>query len=191
MYSVNLKLPTIDNGITIFANCIPVTSTEPEAAMKFLNLLYGSEELVNLLAYGIEGEHYVKIEDGKIAYPEGVDPSTSKYPGDQSYMYGNAMLTYFHETHTVQSHDEEIAFRDIAEPMSCLGFNYNPQNVKNEAAACTSVLNEYVNGLTLGALDPSVELPNFLEKLEKSGIDRVIAEKQEQYENWKKGKEAE
>lgn len=191
VYSVNLKLPTIDNGITIFANCIPVTSTEPEAAMKFLNLLYGSEELVNLLAYGIEGEHYVKTEDGKIAYPEGVDPSTSKYPGDQSYMYGNALLTYFHETHTVQSHDEEIAFRDIAEPMSCLGFNYNPQNVKNEAAACTSVLNEYVNGLTLGALDPSVELPNFLEKLEKSGIDRVIAEKQEQYENWKKGKEAE
>ncbi len=191
VYSVNLKLPIIDSGITIFANCIPVTATEPEAAMKFLNLLYGSEELVNLMAYGIEGEHYVKTEDGKIAYPEGEDPSTSKYPGDQSYMYGNAMLTYFHETHTVQSHEEEIAFRDMAEPMSCLGFNYNPQNVKNEAAACTSVLNEYVNGLTLGALDPSVELPKFLDKLEKSGIDKVIAEKQKQYENWKKSKETE
>lgn len=85
-----------------------VLSTEPEAAMKFLNLLYGNEELVNLLAYGIEGEHYVKTEDGKIAYPEGIDPSISKYRGDQSYMYGNAMLTYFHETHTVQSHEEEI-----------------------------------------------------------------------------------
>ena len=48
---------------------LPVTCKEPEAAMRFLNLMYTNEQVVNLLAWGIEGEHYVLREDGSVSLP--------------------------------------------------------------------------------------------------------------------------
>ncbi len=41
---------------------INAKSKNPEKAMEFLNLLYSDPEVVNLLDYGIEGKHYVKVE---------------------------------------------------------------------------------------------------------------------------------
>ena len=183
-YSVDLKKPTIDTAeITKFAYCIPVTSTEPEAAMKFLNMLYTNEELVNLMAYGIEGEHYVTEDNGNIAYPEGVTAANSPYPADQNYMYGNMWLLKMHEPVTLTM-DQMRAFTEEATPVSCLGFSYDPTNVKTEVAACSSVLEEYCDGLEKGQLDPQTTLPEFIEKLENSGINNIIAEKQSQYDAW-------
>ncbi len=185
-YYVNLRKPSIsNNSITLFANCIPTTATEPEAAMKFLNLLYSDADVVNLMAYGVPGEHYVEKEDGWIAYPEGVDASNSKYPGDQNYMYGNTFLLTNHETYTTQSAEEGMAYDAEASITNCMGFNYSSDKVKNEVAACSAVLNEFRNGLEMGAMDPSVELPAFLEKLEKSGINVILEEKQKQLDEWK------
>ncbi|MDO5425580.1 MAG: ABC transporter substrate-binding protein [Eubacteriales bacterium] len=184
-YYVNLRQPSISNGsITLFANCIPTTSTEPEAAMEFLNLLYSDPDVVNLMAYGIEGEHYVETEDGWIAYPEGTDASNSKYPGDQSYMYGNTFLLKNHETYTTQTAEEGMAYDAQATISNCMGFNYDPSTIKNEVAACSAVLAEFRTGLEMGAIDPATELPAFLEKLEKSGINEIIAEKQRQLDEW-------
>ncbi len=186
-YNVNLRKPSISNGsITLFANCIPTTCTEPEAAMKFLNLLYSDEEVVNLMAYGISGEHYVEVEDGWIDYPEGVDASNSKYPGDQVYMYGNTFLLKSHKVYTTQSAEEGMAYDAEASISGCMGFNYDPGNVKNETAACSAVLTEFRTGLEMGAINPETELPAFIEKLEKSGINEVLAEKQRQLDEWKK-----
>lgn len=185
-YYVNLRKPSIsNNSITLFANCIPTTATEPEAAMKFLNLLYSDADVVNLMAYGIKGEHYVENEDGWIEYPEGVDASNSKYPGDQNYMYGNMFLLANHVDYTTQTAEESMAYDEGAFVTNCMGFTYSSDNVKNEVAACSSVLNEYRNGLELGAMDPSVEIPKFLDKLEKSGINKILEEKQRQLDEWK------
>lgn len=186
-YYVNLRKPSIsNNSITLFANCIPTTATEPEAAMKFLNLLYSDADVVNLMAYGVKGEHYVEKEDGWIGYPDGVDASNSKYPGDQNYMYGNAFLLANHETYTTQTVEEGMQYDEGAFLTNCMGFNYSSDEIKNEVAACSAVLNEFRNGLELGAMDPSVELPKFLEKLEKSGINTILEEKQKQLDEWKK-----
>lgn len=186
-YYVNLRKPSISNSsITLFANCIPTTTTEPEAAMKFLNLLYSDADVVNLMAYGVKGEHYVEKEDGWIGYPEGVDASNSKYPGDQTYMYGNVFLLANHETYTTQTVEEGMKYDEGAFLTNCMGFNYSSDRIKNEVAACSAVLNEFRTGLEMGAMDPSVELPAFLEKLEKSGINVILEEKQNQLDEWKK-----
>ncbi|MBO9608448.1 MAG: DUF3502 domain-containing protein, partial [Paenibacillaceae bacterium] len=39
--------------------------------------------------------------------------------------------------------------------------------------------------LSIGAVDPDVELPKFLEKLKNAGADAIIAEKQKQLDAWK------
>ena|GEM_PF-5275520 len=50
------------NSLTQMTWALPVTCDEPVAAAKFMNLLYTDKEVVNLLNYGVEGIHYVKME---------------------------------------------------------------------------------------------------------------------------------
>ena len=63
-----------------------------------------------------------------------------------------------------------------------LPFDSTP--VKNEVAACTNVVNEFSISITSGLVDPETTIPEFVKKLEASGIDKIIAEKQSQLNEW-------
>ncbi|HPW42148.1 MAG TPA: DUF3502 domain-containing protein, partial [Bacillota bacterium] len=56
--------------------------------------------------------------------------------------------------------------------------------VKNEIAAVNNLWDKYVPALETGSIDPEVNVPKFLEELKAAGIDKVIAEKQEQLNEW-------
>ena len=71
---------------------IPVTAKEPEAAMKFLNMMYTDERIVNLLNYGIENEDYIVDEDGRFSYPEGKDMNSVGYYNGYTWLFGNQFL---------------------------------------------------------------------------------------------------
>jgi putative aldouronate transport system substrate-binding protein len=75
-----------------------------------------------------------------------------------------------------------------AAPSPLLGFSFNPEPVNSELAQCKSVVDEFLPGLENGAVDPSALLPQFLDKLEKAGASRLIAEMQKQIDAWKKTK---
>lgn len=181
---IPLKLPTISTSSVIkLANCIPNVSTEPEASMKFLNLLYTNEELVNLMCYGIEGINYIVEEDGRLNYPVGMDESTSGYPPVQPWMYGNYMLSKYWSG-TVITHEDEERFNDVAVVSPCYGFIFDGTKVQNQITICTAVVSNYANGLQMGVLDPVIYLPKFLEELENGGIGNIIVEKQEQLDAW-------
>lgn len=181
---IPLKLPTISTSSVIkIANCIPKNSSEPEAAMKFLNLLYTNEELVNLMCYGIEGSNYIVEEDGRLNYPEGTNESTSGYSPSQPWMYGNYMLSKYWSG-TVITHEDEERFIDSASVSPCYGFVFDSTDVQRQIVVCTSVVAEYANGLQMGILDPREKLPEFLKALEKSGIQDIIDEKQRQLNVW-------
>ena len=47
------------------------------------------------------------------------------------------------------------------------------------------IRDRFRTGLEMGAMDPATELPAFLKKLEKSGINVIIEEKQKQLDEWK------
>ena len=64
--------------------CIASTSKVPEAALKFLDLTFTDDEVINLLIYGLEGRDYVKNEDGTVSYPEGQDAATVPYTAQLS-----------------------------------------------------------------------------------------------------------
>ena len=50
--------------------CIPVTCQEPEAAAKFIDLLYSDADVMNLLTWGIEGRDYTVNEEGEAVKAE-------------------------------------------------------------------------------------------------------------------------
>ncbi|MFK4996899.1 extracellular solute-binding protein [Bacillus sp. N9] len=66
-------LPT--SRATSMMMSIPRNSKHPEKAMEFMNLLYTDADIMNLIANGIEGKHYVLKDNGVITRPEGLTES--------------------------------------------------------------------------------------------------------------------
>ncbi|HZG84037.1 ABC transporter substrate-binding protein [Paenibacillus sp.] len=163
---------------------IPRNSQHPEKAMEVLNLLYTDETFVNLIDYGLEGKHYVKLEDGRIDYPQGVDRNNSPYPGNWNFLFGNMYLAYVKLPNEVEFHEINKASHENAIRSKALGFNFDPNPVRTQYAAVRSVLDKYKLGLETGMLDPAKVLPEFIAQLKVAGIDEVIAEKQKQLDEW-------
>ena len=167
---------------------IPTTSAHPENAMKFLNLLYSDEKLINLMAYGIEGEHYVvsDSEKGFITFPEGVDSKTDTFYTNMSFGIGNQFLGYLWEGNSEHLWSETKEFNDTAKPSPAMGFAFDDTNVVNEVTACNNVMSKYAISLEAGCVDPAVVLPEFQKALKDAGIDKIIEENQRQITEWKK-----
>ena len=184
--SIKLVQPYINtsdvNGIGF---AISATSKHPEAAMKFLNEMYTNPDVVNLLAWGIEGTHYEVQDDGTIDFPEGLDAATTTYGLNMDWFFGNQFLTYIwgkgRDT-TIYSRLE--ANNKNAQFSPVMGFSYDSTPVSTEIAALTNVKNQYLPGLACGSLNPETELPKFLQALEDAGLQKVIDEKQAQLDAW-------
>ncbi len=170
---------------TGFNLSIPRNSQNPEKAMEFLNLLYTDSDIMNLLANGIEGKHYVVKEEGVITLPEGVTESGYLFG---QWMIGNNALTYPWEGNEPDYWETMKEFNNSAILSPAFGFTFNPDPIKTELAALTNVVSQYRTGLETGTLDPAKSLPEFNEKLKAAGLDKVIAEKQRQYDEWRASK---
>lgn len=168
---------------------IPVLSKQQERAMRFLNLMYSDKDIVNLFDWGVEGTHYVKVDgqDNVIKYPEGVDPSTLGYVNSLHYLFGNQFLSYVLEGNDPQIWEEMKAYNDGAIHSKALGFVFDASLVKTEYAAVSNVVTQYKLPLETGSVDPEKILPEFVAKLKSAGIDKIIAEKQKQLDEWAKG----
>lgn len=165
---------------------IASTSKHPEAAMKFLNETYTNPDVVNLLAWGIEGTHYEVQADGTIDFPEGVDANNTSYGLNMDWLFGNQFLTYIWGKGRDTTIYERLEYNNKNATFSpAMGFMYDSTPVRNELTALSNVSNEYGPGLLTGTVDPATELPKYLEALENAGLDIVIAEKQNQLDAWK------
>ena len=161
-------------------------SEAPEAAMKFLEKMYVDPEVANLLAWGIEGKQYQIIdeENGIIDYPEGVDASNIGYNLNLGWVFGNQFLDYIWNGDSPTLWEETDKFNKNAQASDAFGFSYDATPVKTEVAAVTNVCNEYRCALEFGVLDPEEAIPQFLEKLEAAGIQKIIDEKQKQLDEY-------
>ncbi|ULT54876.1 ABC transporter substrate-binding protein [Neobacillus drentensis] len=169
------------NGLTWV---IPVTSKNPEAAMKFLNLTYTNADLINLIDWGIEGKHYVKKSDGTIGYPKGLDANNTGYGLGQDWLFGNQMIAHVWEGNDPNNYKILAEDNKTAPISNALGFTFDSSKVKTEIASVTNVVNQYQPGLDTGSVDPNKQLPVFISKLKAAGIDKIIAEKQKQLDEW-------
>ncbi|MEC0227059.1 ABC transporter substrate-binding protein [Paenibacillus alba] len=177
------KQVTSTTNITAIMLGIPANSKDPKRAMMFLNLLNSDRDLINLIDWGIEGKHYAKV--GKsIDFPSGVNATNSGYNMRQGWMFGNQLLSHTWITDNPDLWNEMDQYNRESKKSAALGFSYNPSPVKTELAAITNVVRQYQSGLENGALDPEVNLPKFNAALHAAGIDKVIAEKQKQLDEW-------
>lgn len=187
LISIRLDEPTIaTGGVNTLSRLIPVSSKHPEAAMKFLNLMYSNIDLALALTMGVEGRDYLRLEDGTLVYPEGKNMLTVDYNCTLSCVSSNQFVpglekiaTNNAEDMALQQEENKTAWRSQA-----FGFTFDTSPVKNQYSAVNNVINQYLPGLRTGALDPETELPKFLAALEDAGINDIIAEKQAQLDAW-------
>jgi putative aldouronate transport system substrate-binding protein len=187
MVSASLGEPVSTTfGVTTMMWGIPQSSKIPEDAMKFLNLMYQDKELVNLLSWGIEGKHYEKVSETLVKYPEGVDATNNGYNLNMNFAMGNSFLSYIFEGNDPELWNQMDDFNKSAIKSKALGFNFDSSPVKTEVTAVTNVVNKYTIGLENGVLDPETELPKFIKELKAAGMDKIVAEKQKQLDEWAK-----
>lgn len=169
------------NSFAVSSSC-----SYPDIAMKFLNLMYTDPNVMNLLTYGIEGKHYQVIDEEKgiISFADGADSDTSDYAQFRGYFWGNQFLTYVWESYPPDLWEQIKAFNQEAPHSVAYGFQYNVEPVQEETYACTQIVNFYEPLLEAGVGDLEELLEQFLEELEKAGIDSIIKEKQKQLDEF-------
>jgi len=172
------------SNVSIFQWVVPNACEAPEKAVQLLNLMYTDPRVVNLMSWGIEGKHYEKKTDGTIGFPEGLNDQSSGWFLNTPWMFGNGFLAHVWEGNDVDLWDQTEKFNNEAIISKAMGFTYDPTPVKNEVAALTNVYDQYKMSLEGGAVDPSEVYPQFVERLKQAGIDKVIAEKQRQLDEW-------
>lgn len=163
---------------------IPSSSEHADAAMRFLNLMYSDARVVNLLAWGIEGRHYqvVDQENGLIAWPPGQDGPSGYY--NPMSLYGDYAKAYIMGTPVLKREMEAFEAQAVYEEDAADGFIYSSVNVSRELDEIQKVVTKYVPILESGSVDPVKYYPEFLEELERAGMETVIADKQRQLDAW-------
>ena len=165
-------------------------SKHPERAMQLLNLMNSKKgaELLNMLSFGIEGEHYNKTGDNRIEFlgSSVVGSSNNKY-GYENWALGNALVTY--ETQNNIEGWGEYVHNEInmqAEISRLAGFNLEQNPIKLEIAQYNAIMKEYEYldaGTTANYKDILTERNA---KLREAGSDKIVEEVQRQVDEWVK-----
>ena len=165
---------------------IPFTSKHPEAAMRFMDLLYVDKEISDLLYCGIEGENFVYLDEEHLGC----------IPNADAYYVALGLYGYNGLCASVGPYDPELnarydAWEEIgkANPTKAFGFCYQPDdNMTLMITSLDAVVAEYRAALETGSADIDKVYPEFIQKLKNNGIDQVIADKQAQFNTWLAGK---
>lgn len=166
---------------------IPTTAAHPERAMQLITLMNTPKgaELLNLLSYGIEGEHYTKIDENTIDTSLAVQDNVTKYSAN-CWVLGNTFVAY--ETNANppgwnQFLQDEVNGKAIISP--AMGFKPNLDSLKTYIAQVTTVIDEYGKALKQGSLPDWEEKYNeMIEKMKTAGSDKIIEELQRQIDEW-------
>ena len=183
-----LVVDIVDTTVTTYAFQkfgfgVPVTSEYPEAAVKFINLLYGDQEFVDTLTWGVEGVDWVKNADGMGTYPEGVAPESAYHTMD--FLYGNRLLITPWEGDAVDIRDQQKAANEQVAPSKYLGFAVDTSEVANTIAACKTVVDQYKPQLSSGSVeDVDATYAEFIDALYAAGMQDILDAYQAQLDAW-------
>ena len=163
---------------------IPTGSEHPEKAMQFLNLMYSDPYVSTLLCNGIEGVHYTTDEDGFIT-----TTPDSGYINTYAWAQGNQFISKVYAGNDADVWDQQREYNENARKSVAYGFIFDNSNVTDEITACNNVVAKYRASIECGSVDPDEAIPQFNEELKAAGIDKIIAEKQAQLDEWLAQKE--
>ena len=137
-----------------------------------LNLLYSDPDIINLTAYGIEGEDYVVHDDGRMGYPDGVDATNVGYScANMLWSFGYEFNAHVWETNDADVWEQTKEWNKTGLVSKAYGFVFNNTPVANEVAAVQNVYDDqYRMSLQCGLVDIDEALDKMNEELYAAGL---------------------
>jgi putative aldouronate transport system substrate-binding protein len=179
IYGMPKVINTSDAGGSMLA--IPASSPNPVQAMKLLNLMHTDKKLINMMLYGVEGVNWELESDGRVNI---IDDSWLKaHPG--AWVWADITIQYVTNKEDPNKNQLLIDYAKDAFPEPSLGFRFRTEPVAAEITALQAVVDGSQRALMTGYVDPAVELPKFLQAMKDAGLDKILAEVQKQYTEWK------
>ncbi|MBD2845967.1 extracellular solute-binding protein [Paenibacillus sp. IB182496] len=167
------------------SNGISATSPHPEAAIQFLNWVYGSQENFDLVLYGVEGEHW---EDAGDNLRETLKLGSN---GGSAYELPMWLLGHVEMNRYPTSYDKERLERrtTIADPADVtnsvtIGFNFDPTQVSSEYANVVAEMKTSILPLMYGVVSYDKAFAGALSNMKAAGLDAVVAEYEKQFSEW-------
>ena len=162
---------------------------DPKRVLEFVDKMYSDVKLINLIDYGIEGTHYVTKSAGVIDFAPATDGGKkSGYNPGTPWMFGDQFKSYLFSNEDPKKWDAFKAFNTAATPVKDAGFVYTDDAIKNEEAACVNITKEFDPSLQVGSIDPKVNIPKYIAKLNAAGMQKILDDINSQYDAWKKAK---
>lgn len=174
-------LPMSTGSVSKFVWTVPTTATEPEAAVKFLNMMYTDSRICNLLAWGVEGVNY-NVVDGEATFVEGESASENAYH-TVDFLYGNQFLVLPWEGQGSDFRDIAKAAMDSCVASAYLGFFCDTTSIQTEISAVGNVVSEYKPSID-GGVASEADYEAFLKKMDDNGLQKIIDEYQSQLDAW-------
>lgn len=186
--SKNLTDPLILDtaGATATMNGICATSQHPVEAMRVLEMFNTDVEIYNLLSRGIEGAHWVWIDEANkvMGFPEGVTGDTSTYNPNTDWMFGNQFNAYYRDPKQVGAWEATKAMNDGAYPSKALGFVVDRAPITTEIAQVKAVLDEFGKPIEWGWVAYDEAAPDLIDKMNAAGAQTIVEEVQRQINEW-------
>lgn len=168
------------NGIQSTLTAVAATSKNPMRALKLLYLMHTDEYMLNLLCYGLEGRDYTKDPDN----PKRMNREQGGYYIGE-FMIGSQFLAYLAPSYEDDVWEETKRANEEAYVDPNIGFCFDPTSVESEISQVSAIKTEYKNIFAYGLEDPEVSIPEYYEKLEIAGYNRIGDEIRNQYTSWK------
>lgn len=182
---------TVNSGnILNSLNAISRTSKHPEKAVQLLNLIWKDRDLLNLLAYGIENVDY-EVVSGKGTDEISVSPkSGNEVKWSIWHNWLGPLWDQWDSTwNSTESLNEMKELNKQAKISPIIGFYPELTKYKSECATITAIQKEAAPVFCTGSMpDFDKYVKNVEKKYRDAGIDKVIAEMETQYAEWKKSK---
>lgn len=161
---------------------IAAASKNPDRAGMVLDLLKNDRRLYLLIQGGIEGKHYINIENKY--YEPG--PDADKYPWN-AFAWGlndDELHLERRDRHPREIEIEE-GFKKRLVDYPTNGFVFDPQPVKNEIAAVDAIRDEYLPMLELGLVDDvDATIDEMVARMKEAGVETIREEGLRQYKQW-------
>lgn len=167
-------------------NAVPSTTKHPEAAIEFLNWMYGDEKNHDLFLFGKEGEHYKDLGNNRAEFvKDSANAQLNKYTFDFwqiGYFKWNKFdkVALDGQVQRWTTSDASAVYANVA------GFSFNPEPVKTEYANVLAEMTSSILPIKLGVVDYEGNYQKALAKLKAAGLDKVIKEYDTQLHEWLK-----
>lgn len=178
-YILTTDAPYIDNtSVQGAMMAISANSAHPEEAFKFLALLNTDPYVMTLLNYGVEDIHYTKNDVGEIEFTDTRKNSYTVWTNG----VGNITLLPPQKGQGADFQERFAEFYAGSKKLPIYGFTFNPEPVEKEIAAVANIKEAYSLTLCTGAADVETVLPEFLQKMEEAGMQKIVDEANAQLE---------